>query len=84
MFQFYFCIIIVVFIALSIGLVSGIYFRPPEFYTDQEIYFFAGKISAGIILLALGIILLLTKTKAYKNQKHKIQELIEIIKEERK
>jgi len=63
MFQFYFCISIVVFIALSIGLVSGIYFRPPEIYTDREIYQLAGIITTALIILAYVIIYILNKKK---------------------
>ncbi len=68
--QIYFCISIIVFsIALSVGLVSGIYFRPPEIYTDREIYLLAGKIATGVILLALGIIILLIKNGCIKIEK---------------
>ena len=64
MFQIYFCIgIIVVSLALTTGLISGICFRPPEIYTDQEIYQLAGIITAALILLAGGIIYILNKKK---------------------
>ena len=64
MFQIYFCIGTVIFsIALTTGLISGICFRPPEIYTDQEIYQLAGIITAALILLAGIIIYILNKKK---------------------
>ncbi|MDP2736675.1 MAG: hypothetical protein Q8O59_02715 [bacterium] len=61
--QIYFCFSVVVLaIALSVGLISGIYFRPPEIHSDQEIYRFAAGVFAGVILFILGIIFILKKT----------------------
>ena len=64
MFQIYFYIsVIVVSLALSIGLISGIYFRPSKIYTGREIYQLAGIITAALILLAGIIIYILNKKK---------------------
>jgi len=64
MFQIYFCIgIIVVSLALSIGLVSGIYFKSQEIYTDREIYQLAGIITTVLIILTCIIIYILNKKK---------------------
>ena len=53
MLQFYFFIgTIIVFIALIIGLISGLCFRPPETHTIEEIYKFVGVVTLAIILLA--------------------------------
>ena len=64
MFQIYFYIsVIVVSLALSIGLISGIYFRLSKIYTGREIYQLAGIITAALILLAGIIIYILNKKK---------------------
>lgn len=51
--QFYFCIAIVIFfIALIIGLISGLCLRPPETHTIEEMYKVVGIVTLVIVLLA--------------------------------
>ena len=74
MFQVYFCIGTVIFsIALTTGLISGIYYLPPETHTDQEIYQFAGKVMVYIALLICGMIFLLTKTGHIRINKNLVE-----------
>lgn len=75
MFQIYFCVVTVVLsITLTIGLICGIYFRPPEIHTDQEIYLFAGGVAVSLVLLALGIVVIVIKKWRIKIEKNLIKE----------
>ena len=59
----YFCIwVVIVFLALTIGLVSGVYFKPPDMHTDKEIFMFAGMITS-LILLAIYLVYLYMENK---------------------
>ncbi len=75
MFQIYFCISIVIFsIALTTGLICGIYFKPREIYTDQEIYKFAGEVAICVSLVVTGIIILVMKKWKIQITKNLITE----------
>jgi len=75
MFQIYFSISTVILaVALSIGLISGLIFRPLETYTMEEIFKFAGVMTIAIILLVISIIVIIVKKRRIKIEKDLIKE----------
>jgi hypothetical protein len=69
----YFIIIITLAsIASIVGLLSSLMIMPEA--TNEEIYFFAGKVAIGAIILIVGIIFVLLKTGHIKIEESLIKE----------
>ena len=62
MFQVIFCVITIISMAATIGLISSLFIMSDE-ATHEQIYLLAGKIAVSLVLLVLvsGIIFLLIK-----------------------